>query len=97
MRQLIVGKNDAGQRADKFLTKTLVNLPKSLLYKFLRTKHIKLNGKRCEANTVLNEKDVFTLFISDEFFPLKDIAGNEKYERKSLHLMKLCAKVVEPL
>ena len=58
MRQLIVGKNDAGQRADKFLTKTLVNLPKSLLYKFLRTKHIKLNGKRCEANTILNEKDV---------------------------------------
>ena len=86
MRQLIVGKNDAGQRADKFLTKTLVNLPKSLLYKFLRTKHIKLNGKKCEANTILNEKDVFTLFISDEFFPLKDIESGTKYARKNLDL-----------
>lgn len=88
MRQLTVGKNDAGQRADKFLTKTLVNLPKSLLYKFLRTKHIKLNGKRCEANTIVNENDVFTLFISDEFFPVKDIDGISKYARKDLDLSR---------
>lgn len=86
MRQLIVQKNDAGQRVDKFLTKTLVNLPKSLMYKFLRTKHIKLNGKRCEANVILNENDVFTLFISDEFFPVKEIDSVSKYARKDLDL-----------
>ena len=86
MRQLTVGPNDAGQRADKFLTKSLVNLPKSLLYKFLRTKHIKLNGKRCEANSVVSMGDIFTLFISDEFFPVKELEGFKKYELASLDL-----------
>ena len=31
-----VTKNDAGQRLDKFLTKTYRNLPMSLLYKAVR-------------------------------------------------------------
>ena len=35
MRELIIGKNDAGQRLDKFITKTL-DLPMSLLYKSTR-------------------------------------------------------------
>ena len=86
MRKITVGKNDAGQRVDKFLTKALVNLPKSLLYKFLRTKHIKLNDKRCEANTMLCDGDVFTLYISDEFFPVKELEGFSKYALASLDL-----------
>lgn len=69
MRQQVIEKNDAGQRADKFLCKYLVNVPMSLLYKLLRTKRIKLNGKRCEISTRLNEGDVFSFYISDEFFP----------------------------
>lgn len=79
MRQINVGTNDAGQRVDKFLSKALVGLPTSLLYKFLRTKKIKLNGKKCEINTRLNEGDVFTLYISDDFFPAKDLQSNSKY------------------
>lgn len=75
MRQQIIEKNDAGQRADKFLSKYLVNVPTSLLYKLLRTKRIKLNGKRCEINTKLNEGDVFTFYISDDFFP-PDVSGD---------------------
>jgi 23S rRNA pseudouridine955/2504/2580 synthase len=86
MRQLSVGTNDAGQRVDKFLLKSLVNIPKSLLYKFLRTKKIKLNGKRCEANEMIEVGDLFTLYISDEFFPLKDISGFEKYSLPHLTL-----------
>ena len=45
MRELIIGKNDAGQRLDKFITKTL-DLPPSLLYKSIRLKKIKVNRKR---------------------------------------------------
>ncbi len=86
MRELKVGKNDAGQRVDKFLTKALVGLPQSLLYKFLRTKKIKLNGKRCEAGTKICENDVFTLYISDEFFPVKDIESVKKYTFSKLDL-----------
>lgn len=79
MREIKIGPNDANQRVDKFLTKSLVNLSGSLLYKLLRTKRIKLNGKKCEPNVKLRDGDVFTLFISDEFFPAKEIDGYAKY------------------
>lgn len=68
MRQMTVGVNDAGQRLDKFLLKALPALPKTLMYKFLRTRHIKLNGKKAEISTRLSEGDILTFFISDEFF-----------------------------
>ena len=57
MREIKIAKNDAGQRLDKFLTKAL-DLPVGLLYKSIRTKKIKVNRKRAENNTVLNEGDV---------------------------------------
>ena len=43
-------------------------LPKSLMYKYIRTKRIKLNGKRCEISTRLCENDIMQLYIGDEFF-----------------------------
>ena len=43
-------------------------MPKSLMYKYIRTKYIKVNGKRCEISTRLNEGDVITFYIKDEFF-----------------------------
>ena len=69
IRILYVNKNDAGQRLDKFLTKTLINIPKSLLYKYFRLKSFKVNGVKATAETVLSEGDEITLYISDEFFP----------------------------
>ena len=68
MRELTIGKNDAGQRLDKFLTKAVKGLPQSLMYKFIRTKKIKVNRARCEQNQILNEGDEIQLFIKDEFF-----------------------------
>ncbi len=72
MKALIVGKNDAGQRLDKFLQKALPRLPVSLMYRYIRTKHIKLNGKRCEISMKLCEGDEIKLFIPDEFFSPHD-------------------------
>ena len=74
MRELIVGKNDAGQRLDKFITKTL-DLPTSLLYKSIRTKKIKVNRKRAEINTVLAEGDTVQCFLAPEFFARLDGSG----------------------
>ena len=70
MRELIIKKNDAGQRLDKFLTKAL-DLPVSLLYKSIRTKKIKVNRKRAENNTLLCEGDTIQCFLSEEFFEKK--------------------------
>ena len=74
MRIITVGKNDAGQRLDKFLSKAVKGLPMSLMYKSIRTKKIKVNRKRTEQNYVLKVGDEIQLFIRDEFFdnPEKD-------------------------
>lgn len=68
MREFKINKNDAGQRLDKFIDKATVNMPKSLIYKAIRTKKIKVNRKRAEANQMLCEGDVVLMFIAEEFF-----------------------------
>ncbi len=68
MREIHINKNDAGQRLDKFLAKAVPALPKSLMYKFIRTKKIKVNRKRAEQAQMLCEGDIVLLFISEEFF-----------------------------
>ena len=83
MRELIVGKNDAGQRLDKFITKTL-GLPMSLLYKSIRLKKIKVNRKRAENNTILFEGDTIQCFLADEFFEKK--ADKHSFASISVHL-----------
>jgi 23S rRNA pseudouridine955/2504/2580 synthase len=70
VRELKIGKNDAGQRLDKFITKTL-DLPTSLLYKSIRLKKIKVNRKRAENNTILLEGDTVQCFLAEEFFEKK--------------------------
>ena len=67
MHELKILKNDAGQRLDKFITKTL-HLPTSLLHKSIRLKKIKVNRKRAEASQMLLEGDTIQCFLSDEFF-----------------------------
>lgn len=53
---------------DKFITKAVPNLPQSLLYKYIRLKRIKLNGKRCEISSRLAVGDKVEMYINDEFF-----------------------------
>ena len=67
-RIVTIGKNDAGQRLDKFLTKTYPNLPQSVLYKCIRTKDVKRNGKRCQRDDRLQEGDELSLYWQEEFF-----------------------------
>lgn len=87
MREIKIGKNDAGQRLDKFLTKAL-DLPVGLLYKSIRTKKIKVNRKRAENNTVLCEGDTIQCFLADEFFAKLDesAASSLSLDRITPHL-----------
>ena len=68
MKELTIGKNDAGQRLDRFLGKAVPLLPASLAQKYIRIKRIKLNGGRAERDTRLKAGDVLQLYINDEFF-----------------------------
>lgn len=73
MRTLEISKNDSNQRLDKFLQKHFKTLPKSLMYKYIRKKCIKINGKKCEISDMLSEGDVLTFYIKDEFFEACEI------------------------
>lgn len=66
MKEITIGKNEAGQRLDKFLAKYMNLAPKSFFYKMVRKKNITLNGKKCEGAQMLSEGDVVKLFLADE-------------------------------
>ncbi len=68
MKELKIGKNDAGQRLDRFLAKAVPLLPASLAQKYIRLKRIKKNGQRANRDDRLLEGDVLQLYINDEFF-----------------------------
>ena len=68
MKEFTIGKNDAGQRLDRFLAKAVPLLPASLAQKYIRIKRIKRNGGRAERDTRLEAGDVLQLYINDEFF-----------------------------
>ena len=68
MKEFTIGTNDAGQRLDRFLAKSVPLLPASLAQKYIRIKRIKLNGGRAERDSRLQAGDVLQLYINDEFF-----------------------------
>ncbi|MCI2058536.1 MAG: RluA family pseudouridine synthase [Oscillibacter sp.] len=68
MRELQIGKNDAGQRLDRFIGKTLPLLPPALAQKYIRLKRIKVNGRGSARDVRLSEGDVLQLYVNDEFF-----------------------------
>ncbi len=71
MTEITVQKNDAGQRADRFLSKAYPNLKSALVCKLMRKKRIKLNGAKAEPNTILKEGDVFRFYLSEELLSKK--------------------------
>ena len=45
MKEFTIGKNDAYQRLDRWLAKTLPLLPAPLAQKYIRLKRVKVNGR----------------------------------------------------
>ena len=84
MKEFTIGKNDAGQRMDRWLGKTLPLLPAPLAQKYIRLKRVKLNGKGAKRDTRLAVGDVLQLYINDEFFdkPTEENAFLSLYQPK---------------
>ncbi len=66
MRKLEISAKEAGQRLDRMLAKYMELAPKSFIYKMLRKKNIKLNGKKAEGNEKLQAGDEVILFLADD-------------------------------
>lgn len=71
MKSVTIKKNDAGQRVDKFLQKKYCTLPKSMMFKQIRKKNIKVNKKRCQPEQVLCEGDIIELYLNDDLLKEK--------------------------
>ncbi len=81
MREFKINKNDAGQRLDKFIQKTVKGIPLSLMYKAIRLKKIKVNRKRADQKQMLLEGDSVQMFLSEDLFSEK-ISSNELFSIK---------------
>ncbi len=66
MREVRIGKNEEGQRLNKFLMKYLNLAPSSFIYKMLRKKNIKLNDKKADGSEIVTYNDSVKIFLSDE-------------------------------
>lgn len=66
MQEFTIGKNEAGQRLDKYLGRILKEAPVSFFYKMMRKKNIVLNGAKCTGKEQLSVGDSVKLFLSDE-------------------------------
>ena len=72
MRSVILGKNDGGQRLDKYMSKAFPTMSQAMIYKYLRKKCVRVNGVHASAQTVLHEGDELRFFISDEYFEKRE-------------------------
>ena len=70
MKEFTIGKNDAGQRLDRFSGKAAPLLPSSLTQKYIRLKRIKVNGKGAKRDTKLCVGDIVQMYVNDEFFDM---------------------------
>ncbi|QUI23293.1 RluA family pseudouridine synthase [Vallitalea pronyensis] len=66
MKEIIVNKDESNQRADKYLMKYFSKASKGFIYKMLRKKRIKLNGKRIQGHEILQKNDGIQLFMAEE-------------------------------
>lgn len=68
MKEFTIGKNDAGQRLDRWLSKSVPLLPAPLAQKYIRLKRVKVGGKGAQRDYRLQVGDLLQLYINDEFF-----------------------------
>ena len=66
MRDLTIGKNEAGQRMDKYLKKYFPEAGSGFLYKMLRKKNILLNEKKADGKEMLKQGDRIRLYLAEE-------------------------------
>ncbi len=76
MQEYQITANDADQRLDRYLIKCFPTIPKSHLYKWIRTGHIKRNHKRIHPEDKLTMGDTLQLYLSDDVLPLPPEKNN---------------------
>lgn len=82
MKEIVILRNDAGQRLDRFLVKAFPKLTQGYICGAVRKKRIKVCNKRAEPSYKLAENDTVQLYISDELLETKKNDKNDFFKRK---------------
>ena len=67
MRKLVVNEKYNNKKLNNFILDSFPNLNKNTLFKALRKKDIRVNGKRVSDDILINTGDEITIFIIDDF------------------------------
>lgn len=89
MREIIINKNEAGQRFDKLLFKYFNAAPASFVYKMLRKKNITLNNKKSDGKDKLAVGDCVKIFMTDETIDKFRSSKNIETSGKATHKISL--------
>jgi len=92
MKILIVNKKYNNKKLNKFLQDSIPNLSTNLLYKTLRKKDIKVNGKRVNDNITIFENDVIEVYIADNLLD-KNIPVNIIFEDDNILVVDKPAQI----
>lgn len=66
MQEILITKNEEGYKLKKLCKNYLSEAPDSFIYKMLRKKNIKLNGKKADGSEILKKGDIVNFYLSDE-------------------------------
>lgn len=82
MKETVVSRLNAGQKAEKFVKKYLPDAPLGFIYKAFRKKDIKANGHWIKKDYILQEGDVIRIYVTDQ--QLEDFKKPRPAEKKPL-------------
>ena len=85
MRKLIVNEKYNNKKLNNFILDSFPNLNKNTLFKALRKKDIRINGKRVSEDEIVHSGDEITIFIIDDFlFGTSNINIDVIYEDENI-------------
>jgi len=87
LKEILIDKNENEQRLDRFLKKYLSEASLSFIYKMIRKKNIKVNGKKASPETIIYSGDKIELYLSDE---LLDKLVSDKAEEYNNYDIDIC-------
>ena len=82
MREFTVTSKNEDVRLSRFIEKAAPSLPRSAMYRAIRTKKIKLNGKRCKPDDRVHEGDVVQMWIDDSSFESRTLPDFMRASKK---------------
>ena len=66
MKEIIIKKEVANQRVDKFVRKYLNDAPLSFIYKLFRKKDVKINKHWVKEDYIIQEGELLQIYVTDE-------------------------------